>query len=80
MTPIVVQADMCDEQDGAASASKAVEGSALTLESVDDIERGDSLALGVFGICDSVTDDSADVVSSDFRRRQVVSHTIRGRT
>jgi len=29
----------------------------LSLESVDDIESGDSLSLGVFGVGDSITDD-----------------------
>jgi hypothetical protein len=30
---------------------------ALSLESIDDIKRGDSLALGVLGVCDGVADD-----------------------
>ncbi len=38
-------------------ATKAVEGTALSLERIDDIERGDSLALGVFGVGDGITDD-----------------------
>ena len=32
----------------------------MSLESVDDIKRGDSLALGVLSVCDSVTDDTLE--------------------
>ena len=39
------------------SASEAVEGPPLPLESVDDVHGSDSLPLGVFGIGDSITDD-----------------------
>lgn len=38
--------------------TETVEGTALTLESVDNIERSDSLALSVLSVCDSVTDDT----------------------
>lgn len=38
--------------------AETVEGTALALESVDDVERGDGLALGVLGVCDGVTDDA----------------------
>jgi hypothetical protein len=38
--------------------TETVEGTSLTLESVDNIERSDSLALGVLGVCDGVTDDT----------------------
>ena len=50
---------MCDasEDSGRLSAAEAVEGSALSLESVDDIDGGDGLALGVLGVGDGVTDD-----------------------
>ena len=37
--------------------TESVEGSALSLESIDDIHGGDSLPLGVLGVGDSVTDD-----------------------
>jgi len=37
--------------------AEAVEGTALALEGVDDVERRDRLALGVLGVRDSVTDD-----------------------
>jgi hypothetical protein len=38
--------------------TETVEGTALTLESVDNIERSDGLALGVLSVCDGVTDDT----------------------
>ena len=37
--------------------AETVKGAALALESVDDVERGDGLALGVLGVGDGVTDD-----------------------
>ena len=37
--------------------SETVEGTSLTLQSVDDIHGGDGLPLGVLGVGDSVTDD-----------------------
>ena len=37
--------------------TESVEGSALSLQSIDDIHGGDSLPLGVLGVGDSVTDD-----------------------
>ena len=30
----------------------------LSLKSIDDIERGDSLALGVLSVCDGIADDT----------------------
>ena len=39
-------------------STETVKGTALALESVDNIERGDSLALGVFSVGDGVTDDT----------------------
>lgn len=38
--------------------TETVEGAALALESVDDVQRGDSLALGVLGVRDGITDDA----------------------
>jgi hypothetical protein len=38
-------------------ATEAVEGAALALQGIDDIKRGDGLALGVLGVGDGVTDD-----------------------
>ena len=38
-------------------STETVEGSALPLESVDDVEGSDSLSLGVLGVGDGVTDD-----------------------
>jgi hypothetical protein len=39
------------------SASETVEGTSLSLESVDDVEGSDGLSLGVFSVHDGVTDD-----------------------
>lgn len=36
--------------------AEAVEGAALALEGVHDVERGDSLALGMLGVGDGITD------------------------
>jgi len=33
---------------------------ALSLEGVDDIERSDSLALGVLSVCDGIADDTLE--------------------
>jgi hypothetical protein len=38
--------------------TETVQGAALTLESVDNVEGGDGLALGVLSVCDGVTDDT----------------------
>ena len=38
-------------------SAEAVEGAALTLESVDDVHGGDGLSLGVLAVRDGVTDD-----------------------
>ena len=38
-------------------AAETVEGLALSLQGVDDIESGDGLSLGVFGVGDGITDD-----------------------
>ena len=40
--------------------TEAVEGAALPLKGVDNVERRDSLALGVLGVGDSVTDDTLE--------------------
>jgi hypothetical protein len=41
-------------------ATETVESSTLSLQSVDDIERCDGFPLGVFGVCDGVTDDTLE--------------------
>lgn len=41
-------------------ATETVKGTALALESVDDVEGGDGLALGVLGVGDGVTDDALE--------------------
>ena len=47
------------------SAAEAVEGSALSLESVDDVESSDGLSLGVFGVGHRVSDDVLEERSED---------------
>jgi hypothetical protein len=37
--------------------TETIKGAALALEGVHNVERGDGLALGVFSVGDSVTDD-----------------------
>lgn len=38
--------------------TEAVQGAALTLKGVDNVERSDGLALSVLSVCDGVTDDT----------------------
>jgi len=38
--------------------TETIEGTALSLEGIDDVQRCDSLSLGMFSVCDSVSDDS----------------------
>ncbi len=40
--------------------TETVESASLTLERVDDVERGDGLALGVLSVCDRVPDDTLE--------------------
>jgi hypothetical protein len=40
--------------------TETVQGAALSLQGVDNIERGDGLALGVFCVGDGVTDDTLE--------------------
>ena len=47
------------------SSAETVEGSALSLESVDDVESSDSLSLGVFGVHNGVADDVLEEGSED---------------
>ena len=42
------------------STAEAVEGAALALEGVDDVERGDGLALRVLGVGDGIADDALE--------------------
>lgn len=44
-------------EEGRRLSAETVEGSALSLEGVHDVERGDGLSLGVLGVGDGVTDD-----------------------
>ena len=45
--------------------SESVDGAALALEGVDDVERGDGLALGVLGVGDGVADDVLEEVAEN---------------
>jgi hypothetical protein len=40
--------------------TETVEGAALALEGVDDVEGGDSLALGMLGVGNGITDDTLE--------------------
>ena len=40
--------------------TETVKGTALALEGIDNVERSDSLALGVFGVGDGITDDTLE--------------------
>lgn len=40
--------------------TETVEGAALPLQGVDDVEGGDSLALRVLGVGDGITDDALE--------------------
>ena len=46
-------------------SAETVEGSALSLKSVDDVESGDGLSLGVFGVDNGVTDNVLEEGSED---------------
>ena len=35
-----------------------IEGTALSFQGVNNVEGGDSLSLGVFGVCDGISDDT----------------------
>ena len=47
------------------SASETVKGSALSLKSIDDIESGDGLSLGVLGVADGISDNVLEEASED---------------
>ena len=47
------------------SSAESVKGSSLSLKSVDDIEGGDGLSLGVLGVGDRVSDDVLEEASED---------------
>ena len=40
-------------------ATETVEGTALSLECVDNVERSDCLSLGVLSVCNCVADDTS---------------------
>ena len=47
------------------SSTEAVEGAALSLKSVDDVESGDGLSLGVLSVGDGVTNNVLEEGSED---------------
>ena len=56
---------MSEKEISHCSSTETVEGSALSLESVDNVESGDGLSLGVLGVGDRVSDDVLEEVSQD---------------
>lgn len=56
--------------------TETVEGSSLSLEGVDDVERGDGLSLRVLGVGDGVSDD---VWRSEAKTPSVASSERRGK-
>ena len=60
MIVVVKKVDCCRSSGMSCLTTETVEGAALTLESVDDVEGGDGLALGVLGVGDGVTDDTLE--------------------
>lgn len=67
------------------STTETVESAALSLEGVHDVERRDSLALGVLGVCDRVANDALEERLEDTARLFVdhcearrVSQTVEG--
>ena len=60
-------------------ASKAIQGPALTLESVDYVESSDCLAAAVLGVGDSITDNVLQEDLEDTCREQSIrraSHSV----
>jgi hypothetical protein len=51
---------MCRNEKTRCLTTETVEGTALALESVDNVEGGDSLALGVLSVGDGVTDNALE--------------------
>jgi hypothetical protein len=49
-----------DERRSRCLTTETVEGTSLALEGVDNVERGDGLALGVLGVGDGITDDALE--------------------
>lgn len=51
---------VCRSRGMSCLATETVKGAALTLESVDNVEGGDGLALGVLSVGDSVANDTLE--------------------
>ena len=58
MIVVVKKVDCCRSSGMSCLTTETVKGAALTLESVDDVEGGDGLALGVLSVCDGITNDT----------------------
>ena len=58
-------------------STETVQSAALSLESVDDIEGGDGLSLGVLGVGDGVSDDTFEEGLQD-TTRLFVDHWVDG--
>ena len=56
----VKDADGDDGERGVDLSTETIEGTALALEGVDDIEGCDGLPLGVLGVGDGITDDTLE--------------------
>jgi len=57
------KADECDSTMAGVEGdltTETIQSTALALESVDDVEGGDGLALGVLGVGDGITDDTLE--------------------
>ena len=50
--------ELRESEEGRRLSTETVQSAALSLESVDDVEGGDGLSLGVLGVGDGVSDDA----------------------
>jgi len=56
----IQQTQMSSSNEARFLTTETVEGSALSLQSVDNVEGGDGLALGVLGVGDGVTNNTLE--------------------
>ena len=59
---------MCRDEKMRCLTTETVEGTALALEGVDNVEGGDGLALGVLGVGDGIPDDALEEGLEDTTR------------
>ena len=62
---LVLNYQLHNAGDSERSSAETVEGSALSLESVDDVESGDGLSLGVFSVDNGVAHDVLEEAAED---------------